>query len=201
MATNIRQRYARAVHSGNLLVRSAKHTADEADTVLGDPEVLGAYGLADRNLVEGRELGRDRKWRSVTPAPLAVPLERLFAGDHRAAHEIVRIMADMVFGEARRLRIQLSSVQASDMARATLAWFRNGTCRPCGGLGKPLIKDSPVQSAQDCDKCGGTGKIMFESNFRYEWKPLALWLKDRMEKESGRAAPAAMRALSNSMDL
>lgn len=195
--TNIKARYARAVNSGNLLVRSAKHTADEANTVLGDPEVLGAYGLADRNLTRGH----DGQGRSFTPAPLAVSLERLFSGDHRAAHAIVRILAGEAFKEARRHRIQLSQVQAHDMGCAVLAWFQNGTCQPCGGRGFPLIPDSPVQSAHECEHCGGEGKIPFRKQFRQEWKDLADWLKDQMERESGRAAPAAMKTLADRMTL
>lgn len=201
MAMNIRARYASAVHSSNLTVKSAKNNTEDAETVIGDPEVLGAYGLADRNLVEGRERGRDGKWRSITPAPLAVPLERLFAGDARAAHEVVRVLAGLAFEESRRLGVKLSQVQSEDMARATLAWYRNGTCKPCGGRGKPLIKDSPVQSANDCDACGGTGKIKFERHFRYEWKPLAVWLRDRLDEESSKAGPAAMRTIAGKMDL
>ncbi len=197
MGFNIRKRYSSAVHSRNLTVKSAKNNTDDAETVIGDPEVLGAFGLADRNLTRGH----DGQGRSFTPAPLAVPLERLFAGDHRAAHEIVCILAYEAFIEARRTKVNLSRVQAHDMARAVLAWFRNGACQPCGGRGFPLIKDSPVQSANECDSCDGTGKIAFDANFRHEWKPLARWLKEQMEIESGRAGPAAMRALSERMDL
>lgn len=198
---NIRARYASAVHSHNLTVRSSKNNTEDAETVIGDPEVLGAYGLADRNLGEGRERGRDGKWRPITPAPLAVPLERLFAGDSNAAHAVVGILAILAFDESRRLGVRLSQVQATDMARATLAWYRNGTCQPCGGRGKPLIKDSPVESAHDCDQCKGTGKVLFERNFRHEWKPLAVWLRDRMDEESSKAGPAAMRSLAGRMTL
>lgn len=197
MGFNIKTRYAAAVHSGNLTVKSAKNNTEEAQTVIGDPEVLGAYGLADRDL----ERGFDNKDRKFSPAPLAVPLERLFAGDSNAAHSIVRILADMAFAEARKTGIQLDRVQAQNMAKATLAWFRNGTCQPCKGRGKPAIKDSPVLAAHDCEHCKGTGKILFEKQFRFEWKPLARWLKEAMEMECGRAAPAAMRALSQRMDL
>ncbi len=197
MAMNIRARYARAVHSGNLTVRSGKNNTEEAETVIGDPEILGAHGIADRDLTRGFDI-HDRKF---TPAPLAVPLERLFAGDARAAHDIVRILAGLVFDESRRRQIDLTRTQAEDMARATLAWFRNGTCKPCGGRGKPAIKDSPVLAAHDCDHCGGTGKIAFERHFRFEWKPLARWMKDRIDMESGRAGPNAMRALAPKLDL
>ena len=197
MGFNIRKRYSSAVHSHNLTVKSAKNTAEDAETTIGDPEVLGAFAWADRNLTRGH----DGRGRSFKPSPLAVPLERLFAGDHRAAHEIVRILAKEAFIEARRTRVQLRRVQAHDMARGVLAWFRHGTCQPCGGRGFPLIKDSPVKSANECDSCGGTGKIAFDACFRHEWKPLARWLKEQIEMESGRAGPAAMKTLSERMDL
>lgn len=189
MATAIRERYSSAVHSVSL-------TVDEK-TTYSDTDVLGAYGLADRNL----KRGHDGSGRSFTPAPLAVPLERLFAGDNTAAHEIVSILSASAFMEARRLRVKLSYHQAHDMACMMLAWFRNGACKPCGGRGKPAIKDSPVLSAHDCDHCAGTGKILFEKEFRYEWKPIAVWLKDCMEAESGRAGPAAMRTIAEKMTL
>jgi hypothetical protein len=197
MAT-IRARYAHAVHSGNLLVRSAKHTSDEAQTVLGDPEVLGAFGLADRNLTNGV----DGSGKPCNFAPLAVPLERLFAGDTRAAHTIVEILAGMAFIEARARSIKLAEYQAHNMARAVLAWFRNGTCLPCGGRGFPTIKDSPVQSATPCTHCGEKpGKIPLLKHFRYEWKPLVLMLKDHVESESEKAGPAAMRTLAPRLEL
>jgi hypothetical protein len=158
---------------------------------------LGAHGLADKYLARGF----DNANRKFTPAPLAVPLERLFAGDSNAAHEIVRMLADMALEQSYAFDTKIGRTQAQDMAKATLAWFRNGTCVPCGGRGFPLIKDSPVQSANECDHCNGSGKIPFDSNFRHEWKPLARWLKERVEAEAGRAAPNAMRALAAKMDL
>ncbi|MBC7605078.1 MAG: hypothetical protein H7255_20770 [Ramlibacter sp.] len=197
MAANIRARYARAVHSGNLTVIGSKNNTDDAETTERDPEILGAYGLADRDLVRGQ----DAKGRTFKPAPLAVPLERLFAGDGRAAHQIVGILAYMASTEARRLGVKLAPVQAMDMAKATLAWFRNGTCKPCGGRGFPMLKDSPVQSAHACDRCQGSGKIPFEKEFRFEWKPVARWLKEQIELESGRAGPAAMKTLAGRMSL
>jgi hypothetical protein len=197
MAFNIRARYARAVHSANLTVKDGRGNTEDAETVIGDPEILGAHGLADKYLARGFD-NRDRKF---SPAPLAVPLERLFAGDSNAAHEIVRILADMAFEQSYAFDTKISRTQAQDMAKATLAWFRNGTCLPCGGRGFPLIKDSPVQSSKACEHCKGGGKIPFDRNFRHEWKPLARWLKDRMEAESGRAGPNAMRALAGKMEL
>jgi hypothetical protein len=195
MATVIRERYAAAVHSRSL-------TVDEK-TVYSDTDVLGAYGIADRNLTRGHDSAYargDKNGRTFTPAPLAVPLERLFSGDHKAAHEIVRILAEMAFYEARRLNVRMGQGQAHDMACATLAWFRNGRCDPCGGRGKPAIPNSPVLAAHDCEHCQGTGKIPFRSQFRHEWKPIADWLREGMEAESSRAAPHAMRALAERMD-
>lgn len=193
MATTIRERYRSAVQSHCL-------TVDER-TVFSDTDVLGAMGLADRNLARGYETdARGRATRTFTPAPLAVPLERLFAGDSRAAGVIVEILAGMAAHEARRQSVRITDAQATDISRAVLAWHRSGTCQPCGGRGKPIIKDTPVESARDCDHCAGTGKIPFETNFRHEWKPIARWLRDRVEIESGRAAPAAMRKIRAAMD-
>ncbi len=193
MATMLRERYSSAVHARSLAV--------DEKTTYSDTDVLGAYGLADKHLTQGHDGNEREEGRRFTPAPLAVPLERLFAGDNNAAHEIVRILAEMAFFEARRWNVKMSRPQSHDMACMMLAWFRNGACKPCGGRGKPAIKDSPVLSAHDCDQCKGTGKINFEQEFRYEWKPIAIWLKECMEEESGRAGPAAMRTIAAKMVL
>jgi hypothetical protein len=197
MAINIRTRYAAAVHSANLTVKNSKNSTDEAETVIGDPEILGAHGLADKYLTRGYV---DPE-RTFSPAPLAVPLERLFAGDARAVYEIVRILADLAMEQSYAMGIQIKPTEVADMSRAVIAWFRHGVCKPCGGRGFPILKDTPVMSAHACDGCKGTGKIPFDRNFRHEWKPLARWMKERIQAESGRAGPNAMKALATKFEL
>jgi len=192
----ITDRYATAVHSSNL-----KHTSElnkrEEQGQSGDTDILGAMGIADKRLSSGKnERGED-----CSKHPLAVPLERMFAGDNRAAHDIVRILAELVFTQSWKLRVKIGRVTAHDMACACLAWHRNGTCRACGGHGKTLIPGSKSFSDHDCQVCRGTGKVAFKSQFKQEHRELADWLVAEMEREAGRAGPAAMKALSAGMEM
>lgn len=192
---NITDRYTTAVHSSNLKVSKEAHKQNTQSS--DDVEILGAMGLADRDLTRGYMTDGT----PVKPAPLAVPLARLFSGDNNAAYDIVRQLADMAFDYSRRIKVKLQRPIAHDMACACLAWHRNGTCRPCGGHGFTLIPGSKTHSGHECQGCRGTGKISFESQFRQEHQPIARWLVTEMERESGRAAPQAIRLLSSSMDL
>ena len=191
----ITDRYATAVHSSNLKVTKEAHKADARSS--DDVEILGAMGLADRDLTRGYMTDGT----PVKPAPLAVSLERLFVGDNTAAHAIVRTLAQMAFGYSRRIRVKLQRPTAHDMACACLAWHRNGTCRACGGHGQTLIPGSKTHSGHECQVCRGTGKVLFDTQFRHEHRPIARWLVDEMEKEMSRAAPQAMRLLADSMNL
>lgn len=184
----ITDRYASAVHSSSLKTK--------ADTVMGDTDVLGAMGIADRVLTTGRDHDRN-----VHPAPLAVPLARLFSGDNRAAYEIVRTLAGMAFDQSWVMHIKIGQAQAKDMAKACLAWYRDGVCKPCGGHGETLIPGSKTHSGHNCQACRGTGKIPFESQFRQEHQQLARWLVAEMERECGRAGPIAMAKIAPTLEL
>lgn len=184
----ITDRYNSAVRSSNLKTQPS---------TTGDTDVLGAMGLADRDLCRGHDSAGER----VHPAPLAVPLQRLFAGDNRVAPEIVQILATMAFEQSWVLHIKIKRTTAEDMARACLAWHRDGVCKPCGGHGETLIPGTKTHSGHACQACRGTGKIPFDSQFRQTHQPLARWLVAEMERASGQAGPRAMRLLADRMDL
>lgn len=185
----IQDRYASAVRSSNLGV--------DGKTVMSDSDTLGAYGLADRALTTGRA----GDGTPVRPCPLAVPLERLFAGDNNAAYEIVRMMSEMAFHHSFTLRLKISRVECTDMAKACLAWHRDGVCQPCEGRGYALIPGTKTLSDRECPTCRGSRKMPFERQFRTEWRELARWLVSEMARASGHAGPAAMRALAPSLEL
>ena len=191
----ITDRYASAIHSSRLV--TSRENDKDGQTTVEDLDAIGAYAWADRDLTRGH----DSSGNAVRPAPLAVPLERLFAGDHRAAHEIVGMMSDMVWRRAREVRVKINHLQAHDMACACLAWCRNGTCKSCGGHGKTLIPGSKSFSDHDCQPCVGTGKLVFNSAFRREHRELASWLVAELEREMGRAGPQAMRVLAPKLEL
>lgn len=189
MTQKIQNRYASAVHSSNLAV--------DEKTYMGDSDVLGAMGIADRVLTQGVT----SDGTPVRPSPVAVPLERLFAGDNRAAYEIVRILATMAHEHSFKLKTKISRVQCADMARACLAWHRDGSCPACEGRGYALIPGTKTLSERDCPECRGSRKMPFERQFRPEWRELARWLVSEMARASGHAGPAAMRALAPQLEL
>jgi hypothetical protein len=179
----IQDRYAGAVHSSNL--------KSEPETYRSDSDVIAAYGLAaKRVLFDGRP-----------GSPLAVALERLFAGDSRASREIVQAMAGLSWGKARTLKVKLTRVQSEDLARAVLAWHRDGKCKPCGGHGYDVVPGTRTVGDAECRACHGTTKMPFEPQFRPEHRDLARWLLTAIEKEQSVAGPAAMRALAPMLEI
>lgn len=185
----ITDRYASAIRSNRL-------TVDEK-TTMSDTDVLGAMGLADRELTTGK----DSQGNPVHPAPLAVALERLFAGDNSASRAIVEILTRKAWERAKASRIRLRRTEAADMAKACLAWHRDGTCKPCGGHGTLLIPGSKTLGTKRCKQCKGAGVLPFESQFDLELVPIAAWLVAEMQRDMSRAGPAAMRKIAPSLAL
>jgi hypothetical protein len=206
MATDtptLQERYRAAIHTSNLGSdpRSARSPSD----------VVGAYGLADKHLTTGYvKTGKGpQDGYKIRESPLSVALERLLGGDNNAAHDIVRQMAEMVWSRAdhERTKPKLTRPAAHDMACGCLAWYRNGTCRTCGGHGKTLIAGTKTHSERDCPACydallaHSSGKVPFEINFMPEHRELARWLVVEMERALGRAGPAAMNAIAERMSI
>jgi hypothetical protein len=181
----IKDRYASAVNSSNL--KSAPET-NQSDT-----DVLAAYAYADRRLSSGED--------HFSKHSLAVPLERLFAGDNGSARVIIQILGGMIRGKAQALRIDMTPVQASDMARVCLGWFQFPACRVCGGHGFQVIRNTTTLGDSRCLPCNGTGKVRIELAFRVEQRELVSWAIACMEREAAMAGPVAMKALAPSLDL
>jgi hypothetical protein len=161
-------------------------------------DVVAAMGIADRELTKGVTSAGD----PVKPAPLAVALERLLTGgDNRAAHSIVRTLADMAWREARAQKVKLTHADATEMARAVLAWYRHGVCRPCGGHGFELIPGTRTHGDSKCRHCKGSGKRPLLKEFRVPQRPIVAWLEAEISREAGRAGPRAMVHLAGRMEL
>ena len=179
----ITDRYASAVRSSNL--KSVE------TTVKSDADVLGAFGLAGKaKLANGRP-----------GAPLAVALTRLFTGDNHSVREIVDSLSRMVWQRAKDQDVKLRRIDAVRMAQCVLAWHRNGVCRHCNGLGFQLIVGAPSLSENKCTKCRGLCKRPFDDEFPLMTLDLARWLLSQLEREMGKAGPAAMAALAPRVDL
>lgn len=172
--TQLLDRYASAIRSSHLRSEAGRVT---------DVDVLGAAGIAAK--------------RSALPMALA----RLFVGDARAADEIVGILSALLRDRSMHTAPDLKRTQADDIARAVLAWHRDGVCKPCGGHGYERIDGTPALSERECGACQGTGRRLFERQFRAAWRPHARWLLSVVEVEMSEAGPAAMRALAPSLEL
>jgi hypothetical protein len=171
-------RYASAITSSDLSVQA---------NAMGDTDILAAFAVADRALSTGRLSDGTPIFR----APLAVPLERLLAGQRMAA-DVVAVLAHKLMGRAGKQRVKpFSRVLAHDMARAVLGWWIAGFCKACGGLGQTLIPGSRALSGHPCRSCRGEGRIPFENHFRHEHQELARWLICEIEHEASRAGPPA----------
>lgn len=171
----ITDRYSTAIHSSNL--------KSEERTFNSDTDVLAAVAFASR------------------VHPLAAALTRLFAGDNGAAPEIIETLAKMSWKKARTMGVKLAYVQAEDLARACLAWHRDGVCKPCKGHGNLLMPGSTTIGSQECKACRGTGRMPFEKNVAPGLRPMATWLQAEMQREQSRAGPEAMKYLASSLDL
>jgi hypothetical protein len=161
---------------------------------MGDTDVLGATGIADRELTEGRT----SRGEPVRPAPLAVALERLLrGGDNRAAHAVVRLLADMLWRKARERKEKVPHAKALDMARMVLAWYRHGTCTACGGHGFSLIPNTTTLSERTAlPATRPRRKIPFEKAFKGYPVDLARWLASELDRNLGRAGERAMAHLT-----
>lgn len=181
----ITARYASAVHSGNL--KSVE------TTTYSDSDVLAAFAIADRRLSNGI----DRR----TKHPLAAPLQRLFTGDNTAAQHLVGILAGMAAGKARALRLDITRTRCLDMAAAVLAWFRNPSCKACGGHGYDIILGTVSLGPVECRPCVGKGKVPIDKQFRQEHRELVDWLVARVAMESAMAGVEAMKAIAPRLEL
>ena len=164
-------RYNTAVHASNL--------KSEANTTWSDADVIGAAGLAARQ------------------EPLGIALARMLAGGGQG--EVLRILTYEAYERGFRIKQRVTLVQALDLAKAVLAWYRHGTCQPCGGIGLMRIKDTPSLGGE-CQHCAGTGRIPFDKQFQHERRELARWLHDEIGRSQARAGQQAMRKISDSLD-
>lgn len=187
--TSIQQRYPSAVNSNNL--------AMDASTLMSDSDTLAAMGRADHALTTGRSFDG----RSIPPSPLAVPLQRLLAGDNNESYAVVRLLTAMTHAHSFKIKTKISHKEAGDMARACLAWMRSGACSTCYGRRWLLVPGTQSLSDTECTACQGTGKMPFEDHFEPSRRELARWAVSQLENAMGRAGPEAMKALAPRLDL
>lgn len=170
--TKILERYSGAVNSDNL--------ASDPRTTFSDSDVLGAAGLAARY------------------EPLGIALTRLFAdGKPETALDI---LTEMAFKRARTIRVRLSQVEAGDLSRAVLGWYRHGVCQPCGGTAYQLIPGTPALG-DECKHCRGTGRLLFDVQFMGDKQELAHWMAGEIDRAQAAAGSVAMTVLAPRLEL
>lgn len=167
------ERYTTAANSSNLAV--------DPRTIWSDTDVLGSAGLAAKQ------------------EPLGIALTRLFSGGK--AQPVVLVLAELCWGRSHHLRIKISRMQAEDISRAVLSWYRHGTCQPCGGTGFQRIPGAPALSERHCEHCHGTGRIPFEHQFPHETRELAKWLAGEIDRAQAAAGSAAKAFLAPRLEL
>lgn len=159
--------YSRAIHATSL--------KSVPESTFSATDTLGAAGLAARH--EG----------------LGIALSRVFHGGGGTT-EAVEAMAEAVFDRSRYIsrhtNYRLTEVQARDLARSVFAWYRHGTCQPCGGIGYTRIKDTPSLGSR-CHYCDGTGRLIFVKMFQHRHRELAEWLQDSIGLALSRASQLA----------
>lgn len=172
----ITDRYATAVRSRNL--------GSNPKTTFSDSDVLCAVGLAGKRV------------------PLGTALMRLLSGDNRAGSDIVRILADKAVGKAFRMSgADCPRPEAEDLARAVLAWYRDGTCRVCSGHGVLLIPGTTTLGNHECPACRGDGRIRLDRRISLARLELARWMVAEVERELAIAGREAMTRLAPRLDL
>lgn len=166
------ERYNTAIHASSL--------KPDANTTYSDLDVIGAAGLAARY------------------EPMGIALARMLGGGGQG--DVIAVMAEAAFKRARTMGVKVNRIQADDISKAVIAWFRDGRCDPCGGTGFKIIPGTP-SLGDDCPSCKGTGKLPFESQFRQEWQDLARWLRGEVERSQANAGILAMKKIAPSLDL
>ncbi len=166
------ERYSAAVNSDNLAI--------DPRSTWGDSDVLGAAGLAARRL------------------GLGVALARFLAGGK--AQGVIEVLEDMAWAQSLRLHVKITRVQATDVSKAVLAWYRYGICQPCGGTGFQVIPNTP-SLGDECKHCHGTGRIPFDSQFPEKLLGIATWLGRAVECSQAEAGNEAMRLIAPRLDL
>lgn len=166
--------YAGAVARGDL-------SSDDRSTFRG-ADVVGAFGLA----------GRKHK--------LAAALARMFIGGDREAKEVSAIMTRMLVSKAHDLGEPIGEAAADLIAGIVLEWHRNSTCPMCKGHGFRTVagelgESRAVIGSQACRTCKGRRVRPFDPLFPAERLSLARWLRDKVERETALAGPAALRYL------
>lgn len=185
--SNFGERYASAVSGGSL--------KSEPDTTFSNSDVIGAMGLAGK---AWRTLPNGDKVRG---RPLAAAIFRVLMAENDSGRDAIAIMVQMLTGRAPLMGLDLNAVVAEAIAEHVLEWHRHNACAACYGhgykaVGGPFGFGRAVIGDVPCDDCCGSGKRSFDAIFNDRLRPIAQWMRERVEAETSRAAAAAMEALA-----
>ena len=168
----ILERYNTAIHASNL--------KPDNNTIHADLDVIGAAGLAARY------------------EPMGIALARMLAGGGQG--DVIAVMAEAAYSYSQKIKGgRVTRLQAEDISKAVLAWFRDGRCDPCKGTTFQIIPGTP-SLGHACPACKGTGKLLFEKQFRQDWQQLAVWLQKEVQRSQANAGVIAMRKIAPTLD-
>ena len=137
-------------------------------------------------------------------ATLALRFYRLRAtGDMTPFKELSDIAGGWLLGRSmRKGRKKLRGIEARDLATRTLFWWLNPSCKPCNGLGHPLMPNSPVINyGHDCPTCHGSGKYPIHRIVPPGTSDEARWLVDELDRYTAIIFNDMAKRLSISLDL
>lgn len=177
---SIGERYERATNSRDLSVDAQRRT--DADVLLA-----AAYAASGN-----------------AAASLALRFYRMRAtGDKTPFRELADIAGVWLLGRSRRKgRRDLNEIQAKDLATRTLFYWLDPVCKPCNGLGHPLMPNSPVINfGHDCPVCHGTGQYPVHRIVPPGTADEARWLIDEMDRMTGIVFNDMARLLAPKLDL
>jgi hypothetical protein len=157
---SLEERYAAATNSSDLSLNPNKAT---------DADVLLAAAYASTNNQRG-SLGL-RFWRMKAKQDMA------------ALHELAAIAGFKLHKRSKyKGRKKLRSIEARDLAARAIIWWTNPVCRPCNGLGHPLMPHSPViHFGHDCPVCHGSGQYPLHRVVPPGCADEARWLVDEID--------------------
>lgn len=176
----IEDRYLSAMNSCDLSIDFNRRT---------DADILLAAGYA----ASGNATGT-----------LALRFYRLRAnGEKSGIRDLSDIAGAWLLGRSmRKGRKKLRGVEAKDLAARTLFYWADPVCKPCNGLGHPLMPNSPVINyGHDCPVCHGIRRYPIHRIVPPGTSDEARWLIDELDRLCGLIFQDMARALSNKLEL
>lgn len=178
------ERYSIALRAKNLRL---------SDHATGAGDIVAAAGMA------------------AVDAPVPMALLRLFESPFNSPEAVQSLTVELAKhlcdkAERENFRPRMKWQRAVMLSGIVLGWYRDSTCRVCGGHGFKVVtgelgEGRAVVGDVPCDECGGSGKRPFDEMFGIEDLYLTRWLVCEMDSMLATAAGELMRRLAPRLEL